>query len=280
VTDLVWGIYRELAHSPGRETDDAKILAKTAAELTALGLPVALKTPEEALAASEAPPPFVFGMCERLGILERLQAWEDDGTVVVNAPSGVLNTYRDRTVACFERDAVPYPRTVLVPTSGPAAFEGPCWVKRADVHCTEPGDVVFADGDAAVHGALGGLLRRGIERAALQEHVPGDLIKFYGVGEEWFVWFYHRGQEVAGHAFDAASLARAARLAARSLGLDVWGGDAIAAPDGRLVVIDLNAWPSFALYRDEAAARIAAHLHARFTAARAPARRAAAGAER
>ena len=27
-----WGIYRELAHSPGRETDDAEILRATAAE--------------------------------------------------------------------------------------------------------------------------------------------------------------------------------------------------------------------------------------------------------
>ena len=38
---------------------------------------------------------------------------------------------------------------------------------------------------------------------------------------------------------------------------------------GGLVLLDLNAWPSFALYRDEAAPAIAAHLMRRF--ARGPA---------
>ena len=46
-------------------------------------------------------------------------------------------------------------------------------------------------------------------------------------------------------------------------GLDVWGGDAIVTPDGEIFVIDVNAWPSFALFRDEAADHIAAHLAAR-----------------
>jgi hypothetical protein len=282
---VVWGVYRELAHSPGRESDDARILVKTAEALGALGFPVALKTPEEVLESGEEPPAFLFGMCERTGILARLASWEEDGAVVVNSPEGVLNTYRDRTVACFARDRVPYPRTVLVSTASPmdGARELPaCWVKRADVHCTEPGDVVFADRPDAVHDTLLALSRRGIAAAALQEHVAGDLIKFYGVGgegdpEPWFVWFYHRDQELSRHRFDERELARAARLGARSLGLDVWGGDAIATPDGSVVLIDLNAWPSFALYREEAAPRIAAHLRSRFRAAVLPKRRAAAG---
>ena len=42
-----WGVYRELAHSPGRETDDADILKATAAELSARGYDVTLKTPDE-----------------------------------------------------------------------------------------------------------------------------------------------------------------------------------------------------------------------------------------
>jgi hypothetical protein len=35
-------------------------------------------------------------------------------------------------------------------------------------------------------------------------------------------------------------------------------------PDGSVVLIDLNAWPSFALYRDTAAVLIASHLASRF----------------
>jgi hypothetical protein len=42
-----WGVYRELAHSPGRETDDAEILRATARELEARGFDVELKSPDE-----------------------------------------------------------------------------------------------------------------------------------------------------------------------------------------------------------------------------------------
>jgi glutathione synthase/RimK-type ligase-like ATP-grasp enzyme len=57
------------------------------------------------------------------------------------------------------------------------------------------------------------------------------------------------------------------RRAAAALGLEVYGGDAIATQDGRAVLLDLNAWPSFALFREEAAERIAEHLARRFTGA-------------
>ena len=71
-------------------------------------------------------------------------------------------------------------------------------------------------------------------------------------------------QVVAGHPLDARQLARLARRAAGALGLEIYGGDAIATADGGLVLLDLNAWPSFALYRDEAAPAIAAYLALRF----------------
>ena len=103
-------------------------------------------------------------------------------------------------------------------------------------------------------------------------------MKFYGVGGSpssaagaasasgvsWFEWFYHRDQVLRGHAFDAARLAEAASRASAALRLEVFGGDAIVGSDGSVVLIDLNAWPSFALYRDTAAVLIASHLASRF----------------
>ena len=131
---------------------------------------------------------------------------------------------------------------------------------------------MFASTERAFREALDGLAQRRIPRAVIQEHVGGDLIKFYGVGrpagsrapEGWFRWFYHKDQHLVGHPFNAGRLARLARRAAAALGLEVFGGDAIASGNGDLVVIDLNAWPSFALYRDEASAQIVAYLEARF----------------
>ena len=267
-----WGISRELAHSPGREVDDAEILRATARRLETLGLSVTLLTPEEALEAGD-PPPLAFLMCERLPILERLRRWEATGTRLVNSVTAVVNTYRDRMIPLLEEHGVSFPRSVLVPTGKPLSHAPalPFWVKRGDVHNTQPGDVVFAADLEAAGRALEGMAARGIERAVLQEHVAGDLIKFYGVQPAevtgaakptWFQWFYHRDQTVAGHPVDPDLLADTASCAARALGLEVYGGDAIATSSGRLAVIDVNAWPSFALYRETASERIASHLAA------------------
>jgi D-alanine-D-alanine ligase-like ATP-grasp enzyme len=64
--------------------------------------------------------------------------------------------------------------------------------------------------------------------------------------------------------FDQRALARLVRRAASALGLEIYGGDCIVTPAGELVLIDLNAWPSFALFREEAASAIAAYLSVRF----------------
>lgn len=268
-----WGVYRELAHSPGRETDDAEILRATARELAALGFDVELKSPDE---LTDDAPPNLFVMCERIPVVEGLASWERRGARIVNRPSGIRNTDRERTIALFRRHEVPFPESTLVATAPDGArFPGPCWVKRADVHATEAGDVSFAASPDALAANLERLRGRGIVRAVVQDHVPGDLIKFYGVAglaEEddrpsWFQWFYHRDQTLSNHAFDPDALAGATSRAAAALGLDVYGGDAIVSADGGISVIDLNAWPSFALFRPVAAAKIAALLAERFSRA-------------
>jgi glutathione synthase/RimK-type ligase-like ATP-grasp enzyme len=274
---LCWGVYRELAHSPGRETDDAEILRATARELEKHGLTVALKSPDELPEAEDfgAAPPYLFVMCERIPVVEKLAAWERRGARIVNRPAGIRNTDRERTLALFRKHAVPYPASVLVETASPPNFTGPCWVKRGDVHATEGGDVSFSGDAGALAANLESLAVRGIATAVVQEHVPGDLIKFYGVGgsngepkrPSWFQWFYHRDQKLENHPFDPEALAAAVERAASALGLEVYGGDAIVSPGGRISVIDLNAWPSFALFRPVAAASIAALLAARFSSA-------------
>ena len=263
------GIFRERAHSPGREFDDAEILRLSAKHLEAKGFQVSLTDPDGVNGMVDPPPPFVFLMCERPGILDLLRRWEIEGVLQVNSPLAVLNTYRDRMVFLIEQAAIPFPRSVFVSTaSADLDVSDAVWVKRGDVHNTQEGDVVFAPTKAAAQEALRNLADRGIPQAVIQEHVPGDLIKFYGVGNPgrpegrmpWFQWFYHRDQRLVGYPFDQGMLGTLAERAAAALGLEIYGGDAIAGPDGRLVLIDVNAWPSFALYRDEASVRIASYL--------------------
>ena len=101
----------------------------------------------------------------------------------VNSPLAVLNTYRDRMIAQFAEANVPFIESRVVATTGPRpSGPSPVWVKRADVHNTQEGDVVFAATDDAVAARSAGSPRAGSPRAVLQPHVEGDLIKFYGVG--------------------------------------------------------------------------------------------------
>jgi hypothetical protein len=267
-----WGVFRERAHSPGRECDDAEILRLTGKELEARGCEVTLKGPDELAGPLERHPDGVFLMCERVGALDVLAAWEARGIPHVNSPRAVLNTYRDRMVEQFREANVPFIASRLVNTEVvPRALAAPVWVKRADVHNTQEGDVVFADSPRGVATALAALAGRGIGHAVIQPHVDGDLVKFYGVGRSarradpgWFRWFYHKDQTLAGHPLDAGRLAALAHAAATALGLEVYGGDAIATAGGDLTLLDVNAWPSFALYRDEAAPVIASYLALRF----------------
>ena len=282
-----WAVFREVEHSPGREKDDAGILRAAGRRLEEAGAGVVVdyRAPGALTGRESDLPTLAFAMCESLPALECLRTWESHGVCVVNSSSSVANTHRERMTPLLEDRKVPMPESLLLdaveplPRSAQAdRLFSACWIKQATEHKTREGDVVFATDSASVRDAVDRLRGRGLPRAVVQRHVEGDLVKFYGVGSarattpaveghepsaSWFKWFYPREHPAAGHAFDARVLSDIACRAARALGLDVWGGDAIVTPAGEILVIDVNAWPSFALFREEAADHIAAHLAAR-----------------
>ena len=279
-----WGVFRELEHSPGREADDAGILEATGRRLGdgGAGFLVDYRAPATLTGDEDALPALVFSMCEGLAALERVSRWESRGVCVVNSARSVANTHRERMIPLLDGRRVPTPESRLLEGESPlprGASEddlfSACWVKQATEHKTREGDVVFATSASAVRDAVGRLRSLGLPRAVVQRHVEGDLVKFYGVaggpdaalggtaGASWFRWFYPKEKPVSGHAFDERALGEIACRAAEALGLEVWGGDAIVTPAGEIFVIDVNAWPSFALFRDEAADHIAAHLTSR-----------------
>jgi phosphatidylglycerophosphate synthase len=278
-----WGVYREPEHSPLREEDDAAILEATGARLEEFGFSVAYRKPGELDPDAADVPPLVFAMCEGLAALDALARWERRGVCVINPARSVTNAHRERSLRLLEDAGVPMPESRLldggVPVPQGAAesrFYAACWVKQSGEHKTREGDVRFATDADAVEDAIGHLRARGLMRAVVQRHVPGDVVKFYGVAAPhrdgrprgassagWFRWFYPQEHPAEGHPFDADALRSIASRAAEALELDVWGGDAIVTADGEIFVIDVNAWPSFALFRDEAAGHIAARLAAR-----------------
>jgi hypothetical protein len=265
---ICWGVFREPAHSPGRIEDDAAIMKRVGEALAERGFSVELVA-ADAVAETSAN---VFVMCERGAILDRLAAMEKAGSIVVNAPAAIRNTYRHRMVEVFAQHRVASPVSWIVATDGNQPRPASCaWVKRYDFHATQRDDVLYAASEAGWGEALRRFARRGIPFVVAQQHVIGDLVKFYGVGNgeaatdaDWFQWFYHRDKGMLGHPFDAARLRKAALDAAAALGLEIFGGDAIIQPNGEPMIIDLNAWPSYALYRARAAEAIAERLVERF----------------
>jgi hypothetical protein len=269
VAGTCWGIYREWAHSPGRINDDRAILESVGAAMAARGFSVELVPPEVEFDTDFAN---VFVMCERGPILDRLRNAEKMGAIIVNSPDAIRNTYRHRTVELFARHGVSAPASQIVASNArkPPPPRG-VWVKRYDFHATEPHDVIYAASQEGWREALHGFAKRGIPYVVAQEHVPGDLVKFYGVRDamspaeaNWFEWFYHRDKGMLGYSFEALDLRRAAFGAAAALGLEIFGGDAIIQANGEPVIVDINAWPSYARYRDHAAQAIADLLTERF----------------
>ncbi|HEY1884654.1 MAG TPA: hypothetical protein VGG86_01215 [Roseiarcus sp.] len=263
------GVLREPAHSPGRVEDDAAIMKRVGEALAERGFSIEL-IPADAVV--ETPSANLFVMCERGTVLDRLAAMEKAGSIVVNSPAAIRNTYRHRMVELFARHHVPAPKSWIVAADANKPRPADCaWIKRYDFHATQRDDVMYAASETGWREALRRFADRGIPFVVAQEHVAGDLVKFYGVrnravapGANWFQWFYHRDKGMLGHAFDPTHLSKAAFHAAAALGLEVFGGDAVIKADGEPKIIDLNAWPSYALYRDRAAEAIADCLTERF----------------
>ena len=270
-------IYRETLHSPQRVFDDFEILRLTGEVLRSEGVEVEFVRPDQIASSAawwnETRPEIVFLMCEQERLLRRLAEWERRGSILINSVEAIRNTYRNRMIPLLSASAVLFPRSELIATVTSlwekqlqSLFRngmGPLWIKRGDVHNTQKGDVTLARSPEEVRGLILAFQSRGVAQAALQEHIEGDLIKLYGIGQSgdaWFRWFYHKEQRLKHHAFSEQVLRDTFFCAAKVLDLEVFGGDAVVAPDGSVHLIDINAWPSFALFREEASEAIARHI--------------------
>jgi hypothetical protein len=233
---------------------------------------------EDAVVAGALPDaPVVLNMCQGPAASERLLTLEGRGNGsaprFVNRPSSVLGCHRHRLVDRLtlpdgrSASRIAFPRTAIVSTAVGAELDGfgrdgtLVWVKRGDVHAERQEDVVAVRREG-LPTALGSFAARGIARVALQEHVPGPVLKFYGVADGRFFRYYgaDAGPAASPPPVDEERLRALAFSAAARLGLDVFGGDVALPEPDRPVLIDLNDWPSFAPFREEAARHIAAYI--------------------
>ncbi len=269
-------IYRSPSYSPQQHrVNDTAILDATVGRLEAQGWRT-IKTTELEVEHGRLPAAELYlNMCQGSLAAEQLMPLESDGIVVVNRPSSALNCHRYRLVKRLSDSTLAFPRTLIHASSAPlppaeqlrvlSPDHQKIWIKRGDVHAERPEDVLSTSLEHVAE-ALRAFTGRGIPWVALQEHVPGLVVKFYGVTDGRFFNWYGADAGFAGERpkIDENRLKALAFEAAAILGLEVFGGDVAFPEPDRPVLIDINDWPSFAPFRDDAARAIAAYITHRF----------------
>lgn len=255
------GIKRQSLYSPNHVSNDALIFEQTTARLSEYGIQVNVYE-EEFLSTAEIKEDFIFSMAQGIKGIKKLLELEREGIIIINSPKGSINSYRYNMVKMLPGNGIPFPKSYVVPIDekDKIKFEDfnarKIWIKRGDVHAVNREDVTLVYSEEERRNIYGEFEKRGIDKVILQQHLDGDVIKFYSItGSDLFHWYYLNG--VNHTPFDKDKLFELAQSSAMALGLDVYGGDAVIAEDGSISIIDINDWPSFAPIRDQASMAIA-----------------------
>lgn len=272
----VIGISRGSQYSPNHVGNDAAIFRKVMEELCNFGCEVVVYSETELGTIAEAEADIVVSMARDDQTLNVLHAFEQKGIPVVNSPYGVENCVRRPMTEILLNQAIPHPRSWVLSLplcSDLSQLSYPCWIKRGDSHAMVKEDVCYVTTCDEAAEVLADFQNRSIPTAVINEHLQGDLVKFYGVSNtDFFYWFYPSSSShskfglekinglAKGIPFAVDALKDCANKAAEALHVPVYGGDAIVLSDGMVKLIDFNDWPSFAPCRDEAGHAIADYV--------------------
>ena len=267
-TTQIAAIMRAGAFSPNHIGNDATIMNTVAEQLRIRGCEVRSYS-EEQFIAGAAKEPVIINMCREKRSTELLQQLEDSGRLVINSGYGIENCIRERQARILLGSGIPYPESIAVDTDEvvkPRLIRmgmQQCWIKRGDFHAQHADDVRNVRSAHEAQDVLQEYFLRGFKRAVISRHLPGQLVKFYGVaGTSFFHWFRPFDPEDAKLQKEEMKrteeqLKAICTKAARELNIMVYGGECIQADDGSLSIIDFNDWPSFSACRTEAASSIA-----------------------
>ncbi len=267
--------------SPNHIGNDAAILSATVEQLRRRGCEVTMYN-EEQFISEDIREDIVLNMCRQQASLEKLQRLEDSGKLVINSGYGIENCTRELMTRLLVNNGIPYPESLIVDTNTSirsqlaAAGIDRCWIKRGEFHAIHKEDVHYCRHAEEAQEILHEFFYRGIRRAVINRHLEGDLVKFYGVADgSFFYWFYplehqyskFKDEEINGMprhlAFDEEALKQMCARAAEVTDVMIYGGDCIIGTDGSIQIIDFNDWPSFAPCRNEAAPYIAKSIISR-----------------
>ena len=268
------GIRRGNQYSPNHIGNDAAIFNKTVEFLINRNCEVT-EYSEEEFQKSQIEEDIIFNMARDVKSIQKLQQLEDTGKIVVNSGYGIENCTREKMTRLLLANNIPHPRSLIVPTNDFQVYDfdslgKQCWIKRGDFHAVLREDVTFARTQEEAEHVIQEYALRGIPSAVVNEHLEGDLVKFYGIkGTDFFYWFYPSSTyhskfglekingDAVGISFDLDKLKEDCDRTAQVLGIHIYGGDCVVDKDSFVRIIDFNDWPSFAPCRDAAAPFIA-----------------------
>lgn len=256
---MIYLISRDARFSPNSTARDEAIFNAVAQQIVARGH--ALRTLDEARLPDALPDAeIVLSMGRDEATLRQLSCWERDGLLVLNSPSRLLrNTRSELSVFIAAAGVGLHTLSNRSDASAVASAVGfPLWLKRGDACAQTAEDIRFVENFDALTEGLHHFFREGYSDFVAEEHVEGDLVKFYGVeGTDFFHYTYPTtggfskfGLEAHNGApsffpFSSHDLKQTADLIARTSGMFIYGGDAVVRSDGSFAIIDFNDWPSF-----------------------------------
>ena len=270
----ILGISRSTVYSPNSTDRDSAIFTAVTSRLERMGHDVSIINEDLFFAADLSDFDLVFSMARGHDVLNKLAHFEHEhpGRVINSAIVLSQNTRAD-IAKTLQANNIAMPHVAIASPNEllktPQSY--PIWLKRADACAQKADDICYIDNESSYHDALNSFVSKGIDMVIAEEHLAGDLIKFYGIqGTDFFYITYPTenktfskfGLEATNDAikhynFEMSKFKETADNAARCLGIVVYGGDAVVGNDGKCRIIDFNDWPSFAPCRKEAAKTIA-----------------------
>jgi hypothetical protein len=184
-----------------------------------------------------------------------LKKAEEEGRKVINSGYAIERCIRGSLDKLMRQNGIAMP-----PLEGKHGY----WLKRADASAQDQTDVVYCPNNDCLQAKQRLFTRQKAIPYIVSAHVPGDVIKFYGVGKSFFRYFYpgddhdwkFSDEAVNGaphhYTFPIKDFQKEVFRLSELVGLEVYGGDAIIDSQGRFYLIDFNDWPSFSRCRDEA----------------------------